>query len=177
MIVISGILLKKEGAYKRLTRGSKGTYIFFYLLCLIAILFSIYSTVDAKIKIDKIITFSDDKTDSFINEEAFLRINLEELDNIYDKNTGIIYVRRTDCYICKEVKPVLENFLIEKDIKAYYYDTSWDREKNKVYLENVLKKYNIEYVPTIFIIEKDNIVALFEGESIVEKLEDHLMKK
>lgn len=160
-------------------RGNKKITItlFFNILCFIALALSIFIIVDAQFKIDKIITYRDNTLNSFINDQVFSRIDLEELDNMSNDNQiNIVYIRRSDCYICKKIQPDLEEYLMEENLKISYYDTAWDRESRMDYLETVLNEYKIQVIPAIVIIEDGKIITLYQGENVVEGLKDYIIK-
>lgn len=145
----------------------------FYLLIILVVINSIFSIIDTNLKLNEIIN----SYSNIMNNQQFIskEITLKELDYFTEKNiSDLIYIKRTDCYVCTKVEPELKSFLISEELNFLYYDTVNDRENNKEYLQMVLDKYKIDSVPFLIVIENGEILKTFREELIVNELKEYL---
>lgn len=69
-----------------------------------------------------------------------------------------VYVGRDSCAECAEFRPMLEEFLMDNHIKAYYFNTSINKENT----ETIIKKYNIIGVPTIIVLKNNDYYIIMD---------------
>jgi hypothetical protein len=100
-------------------------------------------------------------------------ISLKNLDEIY-KGNYLIYISKASCGECSEAEEYLKDFIQNQPVKIYHYDTEKDRVENKDYLERVLDKYSVWYVPAIVIIENGEYQKTLFSRQIKEELADNV---
>ncbi len=104
----------------------------------------------------------------YINDLAkypkVIDITLNELENVEDLETAIVYIEREDCLYCVELSPTIENISKDYEIDVYKYNTIHDRDTNKEQLNLVLEKYDIDAVPTVLIVIDGEIKETLKGQ-------------
>ncbi|WP_343085109.1 thioredoxin family protein [Blautia producta] len=100
------------------------------------------------------------------------QISYEELLKKMDTNSFIVYVGRDDCQDCKKFNSYLSDYFEKNQDKGFYYlDLQECREKavkdgaNKediMAYEEIRKKLDIEWVPTVLFINKSKILSKYE---------------
>lgn len=99
-------------------------------------------------------------------------------DNIIEtlnSKTGVIYLGFKDCFLCKEIVPILDKVSRQKNIREIlYYDFKDIRENNtkeyqdllnivSSYIENEDEKETVITAPTVIFVRKGNIVGIYKG--------------
>lgn len=171
--------LYANGFLRRSFYGARKTaFVLLHLLCLLILAFGVYAATDTHLKLNDIVN---SRPKSHAQGEIYLpvlQIPLEKLESLLGSGQSeIIYVARYDCPTCQDVGPELEAFLKDNRLSALYYDTTNDREMRLDYLKEVLAQYGITFVPAMVILENGTVAFLFEGEQIVEDLENYLAGK
>ena len=99
-------------------------------------------------------------------------------DNIIEtlnSKTGVIYLGFKDCFLCKEIVPILDKVSRQKNIRErLYYEFKDIRENNtkeyqdllnivSSYIENEDEKETVITAPTVIFVRKGNIVGIYKG--------------
>lgn len=136
----------------------------------------------SKVEVTKV--EDDIKTDAIKFHNEYKKVNKDNIyeyetyDNIVDiinKKTGIIYLGFPNCDLCKEITPILNDVAKENSIdKISYYNFKDIRENNTLEykeLVNILSDYILEddegnkriSAPTVIFVRKGNIVGVYKG--------------
>lgn len=93
------------------------------------------------------------------NQFALEPLKVTDWTSITQNNSPtFVYVGRDSCDECAEFRPMLEKFLMDNHIKAYYFDTSINKENT----ETIIKKYNIIGVPTIIVLKNNDYYIIMD---------------
>lgn len=130
----------------------------------------IYRNLDNKEDIEKAVTQID------IDEERFdelKEIDYEELDKKTKLNIDfLLYIGREDCRDCRKFYPIVQQYISENpgmgmyyfDIKKYRDLANSENEKseNASFYDELKKRYEIEWVPSVYHIRNGIIVDKYE---------------
>ncbi len=75
-----------------------------------------------------------------------------------NNSPSFVYLGRDSCDKCAEFKPLLEQFLKDNKIKAYYFDTSLNKENTNT----IVKKYNIIGIPSIVVLKNNDYFVIMD---------------
>ncbi|MBQ3385298.1 MAG: hypothetical protein IJG59_08820 [Erysipelotrichaceae bacterium] len=110
-----------------------------------------------------------------IEDGSFCYADIETFRKLFaDKKTTIVYIGYEECPWCRELCPVLDEYLKEYEFKAYYYDiqigdngsTENLTEIEQMLLEKLEKDEDgkpILYSPTIVYLQQGKVYRLHEG--------------
>lgn len=105
-----------------------------------------------------------EKTISISSEDLYSKI--EELDKNEEIN---VYVGRPTCPYCREFSSEIDFALNNSTSELYYLESRTDNQD--MVLEDIRDRYNIEYVPSVIKISKENFSTFDEQK---QKLIDFL---
>lgn len=88
------------------------------------------------------------------------------LENVDDDEDKFIFIGRPTCNDCVIEKPKIEALLKEYKIEAFYYDTDMARSENEDLMNDIIKKFEIKFVPTILFMKGSTIKEKFTGKDI-----------
>lgn len=109
-------------------------------------------------------------------DNVFVYRNIDEIINILEKGTGIVYLGFPECPWCQRYVKYLNEVAVDMGVeKIYYYNIHEDRKNNtekyqKIvsildsYLQNDEEGNKRIYVPSVIAIKKGNIVG-FDDET------------
>lgn len=85
----------------------------------------------------------------------FKRVTPTEINNNQLESDSLLYFGRESCPFCKEFVPVLKEALdyYSPPFTVYYFDTENSQNNNEI--QEIMKKYNVEGVPTSVYLKKD----------------------
>ncbi|MFR4946610.1 thioredoxin family protein [Thomasclavelia spiroformis] len=89
---------------------------------------------------------------------------ITEKGEIEKIKNGYIFFSIKDCPLCKEVYPLVEDKIKDKEITMYYFDIYTLLNKKKytnIELQNICINYNVESAPTIIKLKNGNEVSRF----------------
>jgi predicted bacteriocin transport accessory protein len=86
--------------------------------------------------------------DLLIKDKIVIPYSFEKVEN--EKDKYYLYFGRNDCPYCQDFLPELYNLADRSEVKLYYVDTNIKNEQ----LDELLEKFNVEYVPTLIKIDK-----------------------
>lgn len=100
------------------------------------------------------------------------KLSFNDFKNII-KNEGrnLFYVGRDDCRDCVKFMPVLQEVVVENNVKMYYLDIKQYRldaikedasESDKVFYDDLVKMLNIDWVPMCVAIENEKVVSKYQ---------------
>ena len=104
-------------------------------------------------------------------DNVFVYRDIDEIINILEKGTGVVYLGFPECKWCQRYVKYLNEVAKEMDIeKIYYYNIKEDRENNTSEYQKIIEllgdyvEYDEEgnpriYVPEVIYVNKGNIVA------------------
>ena len=110
-----------------------------------------------------------------IEDGSFCYADIEVFKSLFnDKKTTIVYIGYEDCPWCRELCPVLDEYLRKYEFRAYYYDiqigdngTAENLTEIEQLLLDKLEKDEegkpILYSPTIVYIQQGRVYELHEG--------------
>lgn len=113
------------------------------------------------------------------DENVFVYRNIDEIINILEKGTGVVYIGFPECPWCQAYVPVLDEVAKELEIdKIYYFNILEDRKENtekykkivsilKNHLLNDSEGNNRVFVPDITIVKDGEIVGHDNETSVV----------
>lgn len=89
--------------------------------------------------------------------------------NSKSKEKIIVMFSRDSCTQCIEYFPTIKKALEElpKDYYVYYYDTELNRNDN--YFNKVSQELNVQYVPTIILLEEGKVKLNIQGDILSDK--------
>ncbi|MBF2472730.1 thioredoxin family protein [Listeria welshimeri] len=95
-----------------------------------------------------------------------------------DKTTGFVYVGRPTCEDCQAFQPILKKELKERKLNQNmnYYNTDKASEKSRDDMIALLKKMDIDSVPTMVYLKDGKVVSTYAATDEPEKL-THWMNK
>ena len=156
------------------------TVLLFNLACSVSSYFTfITSKVSCSVEIEKnesdAIKFTKEYSLVSINN-VFVYRNIDEIINILNNGTGIIYLGFPDCKWCQAYVPMLNQVAIENNLsKIYYFNIYEDRKNNSTKYKEIVDllqdylQYDDEgnkriYVPAIIAVKNGEIVG-FDDET------------
>ncbi len=98
-------------------------------------------------------------------------ITLSEFENAEDFKTAVVYIESEDCQDCAEISQIIDDISKDYKIDVYKYNTIHDSNTNKEELDEVLKKYDIDAVPTVLIVIDGKIDKTLTGQDAFELYE------
>lgn len=113
------------------------------------------------------------------DENVFVYRNIDEIINILEKGTGVVYIGFPECPWCQAYVPILDEVAKELEIdKIYYFNILEDRKENtekykkivsilKNHLLNDSEGNNRVFVPDITIVKDGEIVGHDNETSVV----------
>ncbi|AHI56416.1 thioredoxin family protein [Listeria ivanovii] len=95
-----------------------------------------------------------------------------------DKYTGFVYVGRPTCEDCQAFQPILKKELETRELKEplAYYNTDKASKKSRDDMTTLLKKMNIESVPTIVYLKDGKVASTYKATDEPEKLTNWMNK-
>ncbi len=116
---------------------------------------------------------------SVSRENPFVYITLDEVYDLFDKGTGIIFFGNSDCEVCNVGAQVLTDVLIKNKVKeAYYYNPRKIIDENGKDYKKLIKLINsssdeeIEFnIPCVMTI-KDGKIMSYNNELVELREED-----
>ncbi|MBC2201239.1 thioredoxin family protein [Listeria welshimeri] len=95
-----------------------------------------------------------------------------------DKTTGFVYVGRPTCEDCQAFQPILKKELKERKLNQNmnYYNTDKASEKSRDDMIALLKKMDIDSVPTMVYLKDGKVASTYAATDEPEKL-THWMNK
>ncbi|MFS7001793.1 thioredoxin family protein [Carnobacterium maltaromaticum] len=117
---------------------------------------------------NKVIRY-DRQIEDMLNQHLLINGNIIENQNrikAIQPEKYFVYFGRNNCPYCQIFLPNLFEFLIDnKNLNIYYFDTNIESENN----EEISKKFNLEYVPSLFKVEKSKIEKYDEKNNSFEE--------
>lgn len=113
------------------------------------------------------------------DENVFVYRNIDEIINILEKGTGVVYIGFPECPWCQAYVPILDEVAKELEIdKIYYFNILEDRKENtekykkivsilKNHLLNDSEGNNRVFVPDITVVKDGEIVGHDNETSVV----------
>ena len=164
--------------------NKKIRYIVFGVLLILLLLISVYFIFIKKendnIKFSK-------EYNSVTKENIFVYKTKEEILNILEHGTGIVYFGYPECPWCMAYVPLLNEIAMNEGIeKIYYYNIKEDRKNNTEFYQKVVNILNdyLDYdqegkkrifVPNVTFVKNGEII--FNRESYRENINSNCKKK
>ena len=126
-----------------------------------------------KIEKEEYVQAEDFSTDYSIREDhIFVDVTIEEVIDIFEEGTGIVYFGFPECPFCQEIVPILDGITVDNDIeRIYYYNPRQIREDNPEEYQKLLEltKDYLEYtdddgelmlyVPDVYFVKDGEILG------------------
>ncbi|MBC1393674.1 thioredoxin family protein [Listeria innocua] len=95
-----------------------------------------------------------------------------------DKTTGFVYVGRPSCEDCQAFQPILKKELEKRqpDQKMAYYNTDKASEKSRDNMIALLKKMDIDSVPTMVYLKDGKVASTYAATDEPAKLTNWMNK-
>ncbi len=130
----------------------------------------IYRNLNNKEDIEKAVTQIDIVEERF---DELKEIDYEELDKKTEMNIDfLLYIGREDCRDCQKFYPIVEQYISENPGMGIYYfdikkyrdlaDSDYGKEKDVSFYDELKKRYQIEWVPSVYHIRNGIIVDKYE---------------
>lgn len=149
-------------------------YIFLGIIGLLVIAIGVVSLFKFVLNNDEVLSdaskFKEEYTE--VDEDnVFVYRSIDEIINILEKGTGVVYLGFPECKWCQRYVKYLNEVAKEMDVeKIYYYNIKEDRENNTSDYQKIIEllgdyiEYDEEgnpriYVPEVIYVNKGNIVA------------------
>lgn len=99
------------------------------------------------------------------SSDRLIEMSSEGLQDFIDnEDTGLVYIGRPTCPLCREFLPMYEEVLEQNDLVSYYYHTDHAREDNEEEMIRILDSISVDSVPTVIYFENGVEKGRLTGE-------------
>lgn len=112
------------------------------------------------------------------NKTVLTPMSNEQLESfLQEQKTGVVYIGRPTCPVCKEFQPTLEKVSEATQTNVFYYNTDLARQEQEMKLSQLMEQLQVPSVPTvIYFKEGKEADRLQDGEFTEEGFEQFLQE-
>lgn len=112
-----------------------------------------------------LVTFYSWRSSQAESSDQLMEMSSEALQDFIDsEGTGLVYIGRETCPLCREFLPMYEEVLEQNDLVSYYYHTDHAREDNEEEMIRILDSISVDSVPTVIYFENGVEKGRLTGE-------------
>ena len=125
---------------------------------------------------------NNNNNDDFTNINDDYLISVSDVEMLNSIDTGVVYFGSDDCPTCVQFKPIVEEFSNKHQQSVYYVNIGYlldEKILDETSMNTLLKKYDIELLPTLINIKDSKIEAVMGMGSIStgDSVKDELVKE